>query len=174
MEQLLAITGLARDMVIPDRPALVFAILAAPICLWVAYSDLRAMRIPNPAVYSLFGLFVLVGPVVLPLGDYLWQLLHMPVLLVLGIAINAARLVGAGDAKFLAAAGPYLWLGDLRALFLIFLTTLLAGFIAHRLARHSPLRRLAPGWRSWSVGTKFPMGFPLAATLMIYLVLGAF
>ena len=165
--------GLSRALAIPDTAALVLAILSAPVCLWVALSDLRAMRIPNKAVALLFGIFVLVGPFLMPLPDYGWQLLHMPVLLLVGMVVNAAGLAGAGDAKFVAAAGPYLWLADLHALLVIFTATLLAAYATHRLAKHSGLRRLAPDWQSWSTGVKFPMGLALAGTLTIYLAIGA-
>lgn len=160
-------------LVIPDGAALALMLLSAPVCVWVALSDLRAMRIPNVAVYTLFGLFAVSGPFLMPLSDYGWQLAHMPVLLVLGIVINAAGLVGAGDAKFIAAAGPYFWVADLRALLVIFMAVLLAAYVTHRLAKHSPLQRLAPHWQSWSTGVKFPMGLALAGTLTMYLALGA-
>lgn len=167
------IAGLAVHMAIPDMAALALLILAAPVCGWVAFSDLRAMRIPNWTVYSLFAIFVVVGPLVLPLPQYGWQLLHMPILLVVGFVINAAGLAGAGDAKFVAAAGPYLWVADLQPLLLIYAANLMAAFVTHRLAKHTPLRTLAPHWQSWSSGRKFPMGLSLAGTLVIYLALGA-
>ena len=45
--------------------------------------------------------------------------------------------------------------------------------LAHRGAKISPLRNLAPHWESWERGKKFPMGLPLGMTLATYLVLGA-
>lgn len=174
MDVAAVIARLAQGVAMPDLAALVLLVLVAPVCLWVALSDLRAMRIPNQAVYLTFAIFALAGPFLMPLPTYGWQMLHMPVLLAVGIVINAAGLAGAGDAKFIAAAGPYLWVSDLRALIVIFMATVLAAFIAHRLAQHSPLRRLAPDWKSWSTGAKFPMGLGLAGTLVIYLALGAF
>ena len=50
---------------------------------------------------------------------------------------------------------------------------LLAAFVTHRLVKYTPLRRIAPGWKSWDMGWKFPMGLSLAGTLAIYLGLGA-
>ncbi|SDN48577.1 prepilin peptidase CpaA [Lutimaribacter pacificus] len=167
------IAALSRGMAIPDIAALVLLLLAAPVCAWVAYTDLRAMRIRNVAVYTLFGLFVVAGPFLMPLSDYGWQLTHMPILLAAGIVVNAAGLAGAGDAKFVAAAGPYLWAADLQVLIVIFMANLLAAFVTHRAAKHSGLRRLAPDWASWSAGWKFPMGLSLSGTLLIYLALGA-
>ena len=167
------IARLSFGMAIPDTAAVILLILAAPVCFWVAYSDLRAMRIPNLAVYILFGIFVVVGPFLMPLPQYGWQLLHMPILLIIGMVVNAAGLAGAGDAKFVAAAAPYLWAADLRVLIVIYMANLLAAFVTHRIAKYTGLRGLAPEWQSWSVGWKFPMGLSLAGTLLIYLGLGA-
>ena len=51
--------------------------------------------------------------------------------------------------------------------------TLLAGFLTHRLAGRSPLRRLAPDWESWERRKDFPMGLSLGSSLAIYLGLAA-
>ena len=80
--------------------------------------------------------------------------------------------MGAGDAKFIAAAAPMIHLGDLRYLAALFAATILAAFVAHRIGKHTPLRRLAPDWISWDSGSRFPMGLALAGTLGIYLGLG--
>jgi len=153
--------------------AWVFLPLVLPLCLYVAFTDLAQMRITNPAVVTLAVIFVVLGPLALPFEDYAWRLVHLPVMLVLGIVLNAAGVMGAGDAKFLAAAAPYLALPDWRVMFIIYVTTLLTAFAAHRLARASALRHLAPHWDSWEQGKKFPMGFALGPTLSLYLVLGA-
>ena len=55
----------------PATAALWFLIFAAPICLWVAWSDLRSMKIPNKAVIALVCVYLAVGIAVLPLPDYL-------------------------------------------------------------------------------------------------------
>lgn len=144
-----------------------------PIALWVMWSDLSAMRIPNVAVMLLAGVFLVVGLLALPLPAYGWRVVTMLAVLVLGFLANAAGLMGAGDSKFIAAAAPFIDPGDGALLAVIFAATLLACFATHRLAKHSPLRRLAPGWTSWQSGRKFPMGFALAGTLLIYLGLGA-
>jgi prepilin peptidase CpaA len=108
----------------------------------------------------------------MPWQTFAWQLTHLVVVLLVGIVMNAAGMIGAGDAKFAAAAAPFVALGDLRLLLALFAANLLAAFATHRLARHSPLRRLAPGWKSWDMGWDFPMGLSLGATLAIYLGLG--
>lgn len=158
-------------MDISAHAALWFLPFALPICVYVAYSDMRAMRIPNVMVVALFLVFALIGPVVLPLDVYLWRYLHLVVVLIAGIALNAAGVMGAGDAKFAAAAAPLIHLGDLRFLMALFAATLLAAFLSHRIGKHTRLRRLAPDWESWT-NAKFPMGLALGGTLALYLGLG--
>jgi prepilin peptidase CpaA len=110
---------------------------------------------------------------VLPWGSFGWQLLAMPIFLILGILANAMGLFGAGDAKFIAAAAPFVWAADARLVGLIFMANLLAAYLAHRMAKHTALRALAPDWASWDAGAKFPMGLPLATSLMIYLAIAS-
>ena len=160
-------------MSITASAALWFLPFVLPVCLYVAFTDLRDMRITNQAVVVLAAVFVLVGLFVLPLPVYGMRLVQMLAVLVVGVAVNAGGAVGAGDAKFAAAAAPYVAPGDLRLLLAIFAANLLAAFVTHRLAKHSPMRRIAPGWKSWDMGWKFPMGLSLGGTLAIYLILGA-
>nr|WP_189679481.1 prepilin peptidase [Seohaeicola zhoushanensis] len=147
---------------------------ALPICLYVCFTDLREMRITNQAVILLAAVFVVLGPIALPLPDYGWRLVQMVAVLIAGFTLNIGGALGAGDAKFAAAAAPYIAGGDIRYLVAIFAANLLAAFVTHRLAKYTPLRRIAPGWKSWDMGWKFPMGFSLGGTLAIYLLIGAF
>ena len=146
---------------------------ALPICLWVAWSDLARMKIPNLAVLALLAGFAVVGALVLPLPDYGWRWLQAAVMLALGIALNAAGAMGAGDAKFIAAAAPFVALGDLPTVLYLLAGLAILSFLLHRLVRVSPLRRLVPHWASWDAGNRFPFGLPLAATLVAYLGLAA-
>ncbi len=162
------------SLALPRDLALPLFILSLPICVWVAWSDMRAMRIPNYAVLALVAIFLVVAPFVMSLQTMGWQLSHLVIILLVGIALNAAGLVGAGDAKFAAAAAPYIAFADLRLIAVLFAVNLLAGFATHRLAKYTSLRQLATDWKSWSVGSKFPMGLCLGGTLAIYLILAAF
>jgi len=158
---------------ITPAEALWFLPFLAPLCLWVMWSDLSAMRIPNPAVLAMAAVFVAIGPIALPLAEYPWRLATMAAVLAAMFLANMAGLMGAGDSKFIAAAAPFIDPGDIAPLCLIFAACLLAAFVSHRIAKHSALRRLAPGWTSWDRGRKFPMGFALGGALTIYLALGA-
>ena len=160
-------------MLISASSALWFLPFVLPICFYVAWSDMRSMRIPNHSVIALALVFVVVGLIALPLADYPWRLLQLVIVLLLGMVMNAAGLIGAGDAKFAAAAAPFIQAGDLRLLIVILAANILAAFVTHRIAKHTPIRKLVPDWESWHRGWDFPMGLALGGTLALYLVLGA-
>ena len=160
-------------MQITAYSAMWFLPFVLPICFYVAWSDMRAMRIPNQSVLVLLGVFLVVGLVALPFTEYAYRLLHVVVILLIGMVLNAGGLIGAGDAKFSAAAAPFIAFGDLRLLLAIFAATLLAAWVTHRIAKHSPIRRAVPDWDSWDQGWDFPMGLALGGALATYLVLGA-
>lgn len=151
--------------------ALVFLPFVLPICVYVAFSDMRDMRIPNQTVVALFVVYAVVGLFVLPFDAYLWRYVHLVVVLVAGIALNAGGAMGAGDAKFAAAAAPLIHVGDLRLLMALFAATILAAFVSHRIGKHTALRKIAPHWKSWT-NPKFPMGLALGGVLAVYLGLG--
>jgi len=176
-------------MSIPALAALAFLPFVLPICFYVAFTDLRDMLIKNHAVYALFAVFVVVGLFVLPpwstewsaarlgpltisLPPYLWHLLHVIPVLVIGILFNVIRAMGAGDAKFLAAASPFVWPGDYFLILFILVTMNVAALATHRLARATTLRSIAPEWESWNRSKHIPMGLSLGGSLAIYLILG--
>ena len=157
----------------PAFAAWAFLAAALPISLYVSWSDMKSMKIPNIAVYALVGAFVILGALTLPLPDYLWRFSHLGVVLAIGVVLNAVRLVGAGDAKFAAAAAPYIAVSDGQAMILIYIGCFLGCYAVHRIAKFTPLRKLAPDWRSWDAGKRFPMGFALGTTLVVYLLICA-
>lgn len=158
---------------LPAQAGLWFFLTTLPVCFWVMLSDLRAMRIPNKAVMALVAVFLLVGVWVLPLQLLAWQLVHLVVVLVVGFVLNAGGVFGAGDAKFLAAAAPFVMLGDAAFVTMLLAVNLLAAYLTHRLAARSALRGLAPSWESWTRKKDFPMGLSLGSSLSIYLGLAA-
>lgn len=146
---------------------------ATPIALWVMWSDMASMRIPNKAVLALTAVFAVVGILVLPLDEYLWRWSHLAVVLAIGFVISTAGLVGAGDAKFAAAMAPFVARPDLGLFLPLFAAILVSAFVTHRLVRATPaLRGMSPGWVSWE-SSQFPMGLALGGALIAYLALVA-
>lgn len=155
---------------LPASAALVFLPFATAIGIWVAWSDMKAMKIPNKAVMALGLSFLVLGLLVLPLKVYGLALALGLVVLVAGFVATAAGLIGAGDAKFAAAMAPFFIGADLRFALGLFAACLLAAFFSHRLLRLVPAFRSATAdWASWT-HAKFPMGLALAGTLIFYLL----
>lgn len=148
-------------------------VCASPVALWVVWTDLRFMRIPNKAVMGLMLIYAVVGALTLPLSVWAWSWLHFAVVLVIGFLLSLTGGFGAGDAKFAAAMAPFVALADLQFFLLLLAATVLAAFATHRLARAlGPLRRATPDWASWT-RREFPMGTALGPALIFYLALAS-
>ena len=151
-----------------------FAPFVLPICLYVAWSDLARMKIPNTMVMALVVIFLAVGLIALPFDDYLWRILVALCVFGIGLLLYAIGGIGAGDIKFAAAMAPFFAPGDFRTVLYLFAGVLLAAVATHRLGRRvAPLRRITPEWISWD-HKNFPMGLALAGTLGFYILLGLF
>jgi len=161
-------------LALPAQAGVWFFLASLPICFWVILSDLREMRIPNKTVLMLVAIYLVVGVLVLPFGVFALQLVHLVVVLLLGVVLNAAGAFGAGDAKFAAAAAPFVMLPDAGFVLMLLAVNLLAALLTHRIVGRTRLRDLAPGWISWTRKKDFPMGLSLGSTLSIYLGLAAF
>lgn len=143
-----------------------------PITIWVAWSDMATMKIPNKAVLAQLAVFVVIGLVALPtFEEYLWRYAHFAVVLVIGFVMSTLGMMGAGDAKYAAAMAPFVALADLPQFLFLMGAVVIAAFILHRGARASNVRNLFPNWESWT-RREFPMGLALGPTLAFYLVVG--
>jgi len=162
-------------MGLSSHAALWLLIPSLPAALWIAWSDLKFMKITNRAVLYVGGVFIVFGLIALPFSVWLWQLLQMVIVLVLGVLIHSLRLVGGGDAKYAAAIAPFIAFSDIRGVLLLLPVMVLSAFVLHRVCARIPaIRRLTPDWKSWDAGKSFPMGLPLSGTLITYLSLAAF
>jgi prepilin peptidase CpaA len=151
-----------------------FLPVAMPLAVYVAWSDMARMKIPNGAVLICAGAFVLLGPLVLPWADYGWRVCIGLAVLVAGFVLNMAGALGAGDAKFAAAMAPYIAPSDGALMAYLLAAVMLGAFAAHRAMRAVPaVRRLAPDWESWA-DRRFPMGLALGPALALYLALASF
>ena len=155
---------------LPLLPSLAFLPFTLFIGVWVAWNDMKFMKIPNKAVMALVVVYLIVGLLTLPIMVWLWGIgVGVATLVVLFIA-NAVGLMGAGDSKFGAAMAPFFVMADYRMVMALLAGCLLAAFAAHRLMRAVPAMRAAtPDWQSWT-HKKFPMGLALAGMLNFYLL----
>mgnify|MGYP001403060411 CR=1 FL=1 len=155
------------------QAALWLLILSTPVALFVAWSDLRAMRIPNLSVLALLAIYAVVGFLTLPLGVWGWSWLHFVVVLVIGFVLSLSGSFGAGDAKFAAAMAPFVALGDLRMFLVLLCAVTFAALVVHRVMRAIPaIRRATPDWASWQ-RKEFPFGLALGPALIFYLALAS-
>ena len=161
-------------MALTALAAMWFLPFALPICVWVAWNDMKFMKIPNKAVIALFVVFAVVGLIALPFTEYLWRYLHLVVVLVIGFVLNMGRMIGAGDAKFAAVMAPFIPYADTGRFLILFATILVAAFITHRIFKARPaMRPNTDDWVSWT-SPKFPMGLALGGALAFYLARGVF
>jgi len=141
-----------------------------PITVWVSWSDMSSMKIPNKAVLALLAVFVVVGLFALPFQEYLWRYAHFAVVIVVTFVLSSLGTMGAGDAKYMAAMAPFIDRADFMAFMLLLCATVLASFILHRTAKASFGPKMFPNWESWT-RREFPMGFALAPALMFYMII---
>ncbi|MEM6741004.1 MAG: prepilin peptidase [Pseudomonadota bacterium] len=153
----------------PALVGLVFLPFAIVIGFWVAWSDLARMKIPNKAVLALAGVFLIIGPFVLPLSEYGWRWMNPVVMLFVGFILNQTGIIGAGDVKFVAAASLFFTPRDGALMLIPLALVFIAAIVAHRaLRRVAFVRNAAPDWTSWD-SKKFPAGLALGPFLVLYL-----
>ncbi|MFU8898729.1 prepilin peptidase CpaA [Roseinatronobacter thiooxidans] len=158
-------------MLLNAQTALWFLPFVTPIALWVAWSDMKWMKIHNYAVLALIAVYLVVGLIALPFQSWAWGWASLAVVLVVGFVLSSVGLLGAGDAKFAAAMAPFIALGDLSLFVMLLACVTLVSFIAHRLARRTSLvQGLVPEWESLH-RREFPMGLALGPSLLFYLCL---
>jgi len=149
---------------------LVFFPFVLAIGIWVSWSDMKFMKIPNKAVLALAAVWLVVGLFVVPLDLWLWGWALAAAVLVVTFLATIAGLIGAGDAKFAAAMAPFFVTADPRFVLALFAACLLAAFVGHRgLRLITPFRAATADWASWT-HKDFPMGLALSGTLIVYLL----
>lgn len=160
------------QMAITSLSAMWFLPFAAVISIWVAWNDMKFMKIPNLAVLALVVVFLVVGLATLPVDEFLRRWLHLAVILLIGFICSTLGLLGAGDAKFAAAMAPFVAWADAAKMLYLLAAVVLAALITHRvLQRSKAFRKLTPDWKSWD-NKDFPMGLALGGALIAYLALG--
>ncbi len=158
-------------MLLSADAALWFLPFVLPLTLWVAWSDMKWMKIHNLAVLALVTVYLVIGLIALPFQAWAWGWANLAVVLVVGFVLSMVGVIGAGDAKFAAAMAPFIAIGDLSLFLLLLSCVTVISFLSHRLARRIPkLRSLAPDWESWQ-RRDFPMGLALGPSLLFYICL---
>ena len=152
--------------------AVVLLLTALPFAFIAAWSDLKSMIISNRLNLCLAGAFLVVGILVLPLGDYGYRVAIGVGLLVFGFVLNAIGVIGGGDAKYIAAFGPFIAPRDWPEFLMILGVMGVSALVALSIAKRIPAYRRAAGhWKSTDAGRHFPYGLALSGALILYLAL---
>ena len=160
------------DVTLTLTQAIWFLIVALPVSVYISWTDMKFMKIPNKAVLVLIAGFAVMGLIALPFDEYLWRYVHLVTVLGIGFVLASAGAMGAGDAKFATAMAPFIAFQDLTLVLTLFAAMLLGAFVAHRLAGRVPaIRSATADWASWGEKRDFPMGLALGGTLVCYLLL---
>ena len=155
------------------NPDLWFFVTLLPVCLIVAFNDLKYMKIPNVTVLAMVAVYIVVGLLVLPLDAFLWRFVGLVVALVAGFLLSTAKLLGAGDVKFMAAGALFIAPADVGFVLIMLALMGPVAILVHRLSGRIYLKKAFPDWESWQRTREFPMGLSLTATLLIYLGMAA-
>ncbi|MEM9435975.1 MAG: prepilin peptidase [Pseudomonadota bacterium] len=158
----------------PDIAARVFLIVMVPVWFYMAWYDMARLKILNGLVVFVFGVFVVLGPLLLPWQLYLGQIIQAAAMFIFMLILYSAGAMGGGDAKFIAAASPYFMREDVALILILFTACALGAFVAHRLSRLAGTDRATPLWQSWRSGKRFPLGYALGGVVTGYLALAAF
>ena len=151
--------------------ALTFLVLTLPICVWVAWNDMRSMKIPNKAVMAMFVIWLVAGFFLMPLSVWAWGWALAAIVMVVGFVMHSAVGIGAGDAKFASAIAPFFVQSDPRFDMGLIAATMLGALAAHRVMRAMPaVRRATPDWESWTRAEYFPFGLALSGMLIFHLL----
>ena len=150
---------------------LLLFVATLPLLFNACWSDLRSMTIPNRVNMALFTIFVVLGIFLFPLPEYGVRLLHAVIMLLIGIFLTSAGLMGGGDSKLLTACAPFVATAHLTEFFLALAFMSLFAVAAHRgLGIIPKFKSQVSDWVSWNTKRNFPFGVPIATTLSLYLL----
>ena len=151
-------------------PLIVALVAMTPLMVYVMWSDLKSLRIPNWVVLAVLGIFLVTGLWGLPLETFLWRLVHAAVFLAIGFAIFAVAggKVGAGDMKLIAVLVPFIAGAHAMFVLLVYTIVTFAGLMIHRMIR-AYLRGRKTGWLALDQQIYYPVGLILGVTILIYL-----
>jgi prepilin peptidase CpaA len=146
------------------------ATVAAYVALLVLImvSDVRSRRIPNWAVLALIAVFA-AASATRQMPAPLWSSAAAAVIaFIVGYALYAARIIGAGDAKLFTVAALFTGLGQLAPLTLF--TAVAGGLLALGMLAARPkkaLRGLTAAGRADAKGGGIPYGVPICLAAAI-------
>lgn len=145
---------------IVDAPLWLIALLAVSLVA-AAIEDAVRLRISNLTCLAVF-ITALIAMAIRGFPAELWQnVIVFALLLLCGTAAFAARLLGGGDIKLLAAVG--LWMSFPAAVWLLAAVFMSGGVLAVLFILARPMRRSASKLRGKHAGSGIPYGLAIVA-----------
>lgn len=136
------------------------SLMIAPVLVWIAWTDLRLMRISNAAVLAAMTIFVLTVPLI-GWSEAALRLVVALAVFAAGFALFAWRFVRGGDVKMAAALMLFVPFGTYAQFALLFLVALAVGIAALQILRLAPMTRTLRAISSRTAGD-FPVGLAIA------------
>lgn len=140
--------------------------LLAALMAAVIWYDLKFMRLPNLLVLMLVVVFAATVAWTLPLAVLGVRVGVGLAVLVLGAMANAAKLLGGGDVKVLAALVLFYPREQLLAFAFTLCICMIVGIVALVMLRRI-LRGKGATWRGLQEGARYPMGLSIGAAGLI-------
>jgi len=153
-------------------PEYILIVPAFFIGVYISWTDMKYMRIPNMACLALFGSFLVLGFLIFDLQDYGIRVAQAFIMLFIGMFLTGIGLVGGGDSKYAAAMAPFIaYTHILQFIFIVGIISFVSIGL-HKLIAITPgLKSRTQNWVSWKTHGMFPFGVTLAGSLVAYLFL---
>ena len=139
------------------------------LLLYVIYTDLSDLRIPNVVVMALLAVFAATQAPFLPLPELAWRTGAAAVVFALGVAVFVLHLLGGGDVKLLPVVVLFIPSGQWAQFMLALSVAVILSLSCLRLLRRTGVGRQ---WRSLNQTARYPLGPAIALAALIYEPLG--
>ncbi|AZV78010.1 hypothetical protein EBB79_08970 [Parasedimentitalea marina] len=141
-------------------------LVAAPLLVWMAWQDLRELKISNRNVLLILAIFVLAAPM-LDLPEILSRLLAFCLVFAIGLVLFATRIIAGGDVKMLSVV-TLLIPSDTVQSFALYLSATLLCMVVILAALQRSQNGLKNRWAALQ-----QIGFPMAPSISLAALLCA-
>lgn len=145
-------------------------VILSPLLMAVILFDLRSLKLPNLLSIMMAALFVVAVSWSLPLPEVAWRFAAAFIVLIIGMGLNAAGLLGGGDVKVLSALTLFIpTQGWLSFVFVLCIATIVG--IAGLLIVRKLLRGRKVTWLGLVQSGRYPMGLSIGLAGLYQLVI---
>lgn len=145
-------------------------VFLSPLLMAVILFDLRSLKLPNLLSILMAALFVVSVSWSLPLPELAWRIVAAFLVLILGMGLNAAGLLGGGDVKVLSALTLFIPTQDWLSFVFVLCVATIVG-IAGLLIVRKVLRGRKVTWLGLVESGRYPMGLSIGLAGLYQLVI---